>query len=295
MKKNQNTQQSRFKTQYHSGSALLVTLLLIGTIGAIILTLSRTNIIKLRIASSLNESQVAYYAAEAGIEEGLLAYRADRNIQVPYKTGDTEPSSGSNNYRKVNLENLTDNSEIKEEIGDISTDNPYYELKVYYKKDLLAAKLVKDQIRELSVKNTETIRVKWNIEFNNGTSAPLARGAVEYTTLDKTNNMIKKTNPQLGYLSEGSFTVAGVDGLLQVKFVLQREANTAYSDAQFANLRLKLEMTSLAGLIDSGKTYVESIGHFGAVKRKLVAEVDRKSGALINIFDYTLYSKENIE
>ena len=147
----------------------------------------------------------------------------------------------------------------------------------------------KDEIKEIKVFSGEVINIKWSLENADGSAAPLARAAVEYSTIGASNSLNKQTNPVLGYLSQGDFNVTGLDGLLQIKCILSPDTTNSES------IRLKLAITSSTGLIDSGITYVEAIGHFGAVKRKLVAEVNRVSGSLIRIFDYTLYSQGNIE
>jgi len=295
--------QNKLKFKRHSGSALLVALLLVATIGAIILTVSRTSIIKLRITTDLNQAHVAYYAAEAGIEEGLLAYRADKNIQIPYNqsAGDDEPSAPSTKYRTVVLDDIVSGGIISPTTNKPASDKAYYQLKIYYKKDVFNSKFVKDEIRGFAINRSTAITMKWNIEYSNGDPAPGAIGYVEYTTLGVNNEMIKQTNPSRisdsdqAYSNNGNKIIPGIDGLLQIRFVMPRSANQVFSDMQFNDLRLNIELKSSSGLIDSGKTYIESIGVFGEVKRKLVAEVNRKSGALINIFDFTLYANENIQ
>lgn len=56
-----------------------------------------------------------------------------------------------------------------------------------------------------------------------------------------------------------------------------------------------LKPTATSALIDQGETTIESVGQFGRVKRKLQARIDRNSGTLIGIFDFTLFSQQGIQ
>ena len=67
--------------------------------------------------------------------------------------------------------------------------------------------------------------------------------------------------------------------ILRIKY-LSQEGNDA---------KISYTITSSEPL-DTGVTKVESVGTYGKTRRKLVAEIDRKSGAIIGLFDYTLYA-----
>ncbi len=71
-----------FKSTFKS-SALVFTLLVIGMVATLSLFVSRGVVREARIAATRDSSLAAYYAAEAGIEDGLARVAADKNIEVP--------------------------------------------------------------------------------------------------------------------------------------------------------------------------------------------------------------------
>jgi len=56
---------------------------------------------------------------------------------------------------------------------------------------------------------------------------------------------------------------------------------------------MELKITVPSGeKIDTGIAKIESTGIYNRTKRKLVAEINRSSGTVLGIFDYTLYAGE---
>lgn len=66
-----------------NGSALVITILLVTVLASIGLMSSRLSLSNLRQTTKLEQSELAYQAAEAGLEMGLLLYRYDRNSELP--------------------------------------------------------------------------------------------------------------------------------------------------------------------------------------------------------------------
>lgn len=274
--------------QKNSGSALLITMLLIGTIGVILLIAARTNIIRLRTATNLSESQVAYYAAEAGIEEGLLAYRADRSIEVPITT--EQPSEESTDYRRVILGSIASGDTIKAEGQStnvpLDPTKPTYDMKIYSRGEQAEIEMKADDI--LQFKRPEhTFNLEW--EIISGGSNVLAD--MEYAYISSINKQWHSSF--LGndvYGSRGSFPMladTGENGVIRIRLLVPQDKNPGVNISQ---VRAKITMKAMQGVIDLGYTYIESIGYFGQAKRKLQAKIDNQSGALIGIFDFTLYA-----
>jgi len=65
-----------------SGSAMVITLLLLATVGSISFAVGRLFVLDLAMSRIYDDSVVAYYAAESGIEEGLLRYRFNKNAEI---------------------------------------------------------------------------------------------------------------------------------------------------------------------------------------------------------------------
>jgi len=68
------------------GSAIIIAMLLISAVGTIAFSFSRALFVEIANANIYENGTIAYYAAESGIEEGMLRFRLNRNIQLPSGT-----------------------------------------------------------------------------------------------------------------------------------------------------------------------------------------------------------------
>lgn len=75
------------------GSAILIAVLLVAAVGSAAFGIGRLFLMDAGVADKYESAVIAYYAAESGIEEGLLRYRYNKNQEVPI----------SNNMPIVNL------------------------------------------------------------------------------------------------------------------------------------------------------------------------------------------------
>ena len=65
------------------GTALLVAILLCAIIGSAALGINAIALRQINISETYSNGLVAYYTAESGLEEGLLLYRYNKEIQIP--------------------------------------------------------------------------------------------------------------------------------------------------------------------------------------------------------------------
>lgn len=65
------------------GSALIIALLLMAAIGSVAFGIGRIFLLETSVVGIYENSTIAYYSAESGIEEGFLRYRYNRNAEVP--------------------------------------------------------------------------------------------------------------------------------------------------------------------------------------------------------------------
>lgn len=72
------------------GSALIIAMLMIASIGSIAFGIARIIFLESNITALHENSVQAYYAAESGIEEGFLRYRYNRSAEVPFKGWDPD-------------------------------------------------------------------------------------------------------------------------------------------------------------------------------------------------------------
>jgi Tfp pilus assembly protein PilX len=244
---------TKTKIYYQSGAALLITMLIIATVGALALAVGRIVISELHITSTYSDSVIAYQAAESGIEQGLLEFRNDHNIEKSFPTQYLD-----------------------------STKSQSYDLNIQYRKktagdssDFLNQTLNKDQIieRDISKNVNSIITMTWS----GGDSS----GIVEYQILNKDNSQnVWKTIPSgINNIS----TIRSNDQFLRIKYL----SNVAGDHITYS--------LSSSDLLDTGYTYIDSVGTYPSssplgTKIKLEAQIDRNSGQLIKIFDYTLYA-----
>ena len=65
------------------GSALIIAMMLIATVGAAAFGIARLLYVDTSISTTYENGSIAYYAAESGIEEGFLRYKYNMNAEVP--------------------------------------------------------------------------------------------------------------------------------------------------------------------------------------------------------------------
>ena len=76
---------SRRHNKTKKGTALITAIMLCAIFAAAIVGVGALAIRQANITRAYDNGLVAFYAAESGVEEGLLRYRFDKNVEVPYK------------------------------------------------------------------------------------------------------------------------------------------------------------------------------------------------------------------
>jgi len=69
------------------GSALIIAFMLVAAVGGTVLLIGRLFLMDQASSEIYEDSVVAYYSAESGIEEALLRYRYDKDIEMPKTLG----------------------------------------------------------------------------------------------------------------------------------------------------------------------------------------------------------------
>lgn len=112
-----------------SGSAIIIAFLLMAVVSGTVFAIARLFYLDTAAGGLYENSTVAYYAAESGIEEGMLRYRFDRNAHVAEATTDYV------NYGKVNRNNLTTGAVAvnASPSATVSQSQQIYDLNMFYK------------------------------------------------------------------------------------------------------------------------------------------------------------------
>ncbi len=262
MKNNRQLQTTNYKLLTQSGAALLITMLLIAGVGALALAVSRIVLSEIRISSAYADGIVAYQAAEAGIERGLLEFRFNRNIEA----------------------NFND-----QELGDCATDDcSIYNLDINFRQEGTVERgpVERDERVEINVSDLgdyqlDAIVIEWHWA---GNSAP-GVGGLERILIKEDGTVKLGTGPDDGrhlYLPGGGSEVGSISTRGIMTIILKPIGKGLES--------LTINDARGEKPVDTGITKVESTGTYGRTQRKLVAEIDRMSGQIIGLFDYTLYA-----
>lgn len=131
-------------TKKRKGQALLVAVLLSAIIGSAILGISAVAFRQIAIVERYTSGTIAFYAAESGVEEGLLRFRFDKNVEIP-KSITTSASASDMLKRKPenSYRNFLAEKPMRSPAGDdtsgvssfytASDRRQIYDLQVYYK------------------------------------------------------------------------------------------------------------------------------------------------------------------
>jgi hypothetical protein len=295
------------KSCHQSGSALLATILLTATIGLIGVGIARISLVDLRVASSFEDSAIAYAAAEAGIEEGLLRVRFDRNTEIPVANMREE----TNQAELINLSSgVTLGSPVQRGVGPFTPSEQLYELRVWYKESQIGSssssdlqnpsypyRLYKDQTLELNVSNLRGQNLTFAYQAPAGVAARIETRIVRDNcgstgVFCETNKQF--TDPSIGQTGITISVPSGpADGVYRLRikpflFVLGTQIPAAPSSYIAYHLRPQVS----DNLVDAGITYIESTGYYGVARRTLIAKVERRTGTVLGVYDYALFSAD---
>lgn len=315
--------------QLNRGAALLITLVVVTVLGAITFSINRMVISEIKQITRLEDSEIAYQAAESGIEAGLLLYRYNRDVEVP--SGITGGMDASIN--KVMRVNVTDGELIAKNLENPDTDanlmdltkiKQYYDLRIWHRNKIADGK------SEEKVP-TDGVPIKC-VKDDQGETA-------EYCRDDQiTGESVIPALPQDGTVE---YDVKGVEGDItltwdylkmpsrteRVQYNLEvipiKEDGTVdlekkqffnYNDrigvsGDFTNLSkiriesyggdlktysLSTENTGANTKLDSRYTYLESTGYYGGSKRKIKVKIDRQSGSIFGVYNFVILTEGDI-
>lgn len=296
------------------GSALIAALIIASSIGLIIAGLGRFVSSSIRTTSNFEDAMLAFAAAEAGIEDGLLRWRFNRDIQLPELSG-LDMQESIKQAVRVNLTtgSVTGPVALGEGIASNSTDS-VYDLRIWYKAPTVGStdptaltssnypfRLAKDQTLDL---NAQGLRGK-AVQLDYAIPAPNQQVVMECRIIrEDIDGTLTTEKIILSQPSDRKIICqvpSGSDGLgyrLRFKPFILSTTGGAAPDNSFINYALSVPGAAdnrNDALLDTGVTIIESTGYYGSAKRTLQARIDRASGTVLGIFDYVLFSNQDIE
>lgn len=289
-----------------TGSAILATILLATMIGLMGIGIARFSLTDFRLATSLEDSAIAFAAAEAGIEEGLLRVRFNRNVEVPV----VDMQESTHQAERVNL---TTGALLAAQIA--SGSGPYvpneqiYELRVWYKQPQIGSgnsadlsrsdypyRLYKDQTIELDVSNVRGQNLIFVYQAPTGVVARIESRVIQEGC--GANDAFCETNKQFSDLAinHPGITLpipAGGSGALRLRikpYLFVAGTQTPASPSSYVAYHIRPQIST--SILDAGITYIESTGYYGSSRRTLLAKVERRTGTVLGVYDYALFAAD---
>lgn len=313
------------------GSALIMVMLVIAGITTIVFATQRIALVQFSQSVREEDNLTAYYAAKAGIEDGLARYHFDKNTQTGLDSifrFDLTAGVAPDKLNSVPYE-IPSNTPITADLNgeDFSPKHQYYDLAITYKtprinvinddngslnfpSDTTKSRIVKDESLVLTgfPSSTDVYFLRYAFKFDQGScsAADLSQAKITLqqtvTTLNgsvSSQVLVEYSSSLPGLIYDSYFQ--GVNLPIQTggALVSSIRIRTYYCNVQYAFATAKdisgLGVGNNAGPeFDGLTTEILSTGYYGGAKRTLVAAVDRQTGNLIGIFDYLLYSGGNI-
>lgn len=255
------------------GSSLLLVMLIIAGIITVVFSTQRLALVQFAQTGREEDNIQALYAAKSGIEDGLLRYRFNRDVELTNQAYNLNTAEFKNN-----MTSLTKKAK-----------DPSYELQIQYKADKIENIAINsgESIDIAGIPNvTSALILHYEIDFNTCPSG----SAVQFQQLRQTSTELpatvytplivtRVTDPKSSGDIDVKTAVAGSPSLTNI--VRVRAVN--------CDVTLTANLTG-GQKIDGLQTKIISTGYYGSTKRTLVAEIDRRSGNIQDIYELTLYS-----
>uniref|UniRef100_A0A7C4R5Q5 Type 4 fimbrial biogenesis protein PilX N-terminal domain-containing protein n=1 Tax=candidate division CPR3 bacterium TaxID=2268181 RepID=A0A7C4R5Q5_UNCC3 len=255
-----------------SGIALIITIVLISIMLTSVILVSKEMVDEVRNSTRIDNSLIAYYAAEAGLEDALLEWRYNRDTEIPTRTVN------------INSDTIVPNNSKKD------YTRSYYELNMTNRVNSIDEQVIlKDNVFEFSIPSmNQDVNLNWS--FNPNTSPNQYR--IEITTYDGFGNIVDAgkffTNPGVSTQTiPNSIIPSGEKAIFRVRpwYLIDPPAGVIPS------INLNINSNSP---ISGSFTNIESVGYYGGVARKINARIDRTSGSIISINDFVIYSASDL-
>lgn len=310
-----------YKNGGKKGSALIMVMLVIAGITTIVFSAQRIALVQFSQSVREEDNLTAYYAAQAGIEDGLVRYKFEKN---------TETSKDKKFRFDITNANYPSSIEIDSSVGidegidsnGFDPNHQYYDLVINYKTQRIniddqgeitgisGSVLNKDEALALTgfPVSSETNYLRYVFNFVDVPACNIGEAFVTMQiireissggSVSRESKQIKIEKPvgfnqydsstsasNLDVSNSGTSTVSSIRIRAYHCNVQYAFATSTLPDGNGSDANNGLEFDSL-------NTEILSTGYYGSAKRTLIAQVDRQSGNLIGIFDFILYSGGN--
>jgi hypothetical protein len=283
------------------GSALVFVLIIIAGIVTVTVGAQRLSLVQFNQANLEEDNLFAYYAAKSALEDGLLRFRYQRNVETAPNASHRFDVTDGVSYGEVNK-----GTEI-DDVDNYRANHQYYDLELDFRANQVG-------------------------DFTFTTNPPVLVQDDELQLTGFPNDYGRNFYLRYAFQFEGQNCQNRAFVQLQ-QIVSKSDGSTVYSQAQAlsdannrfdsAALNSNLLLNPVGGLsssirirayhcsvkyafatsdtvsgqgggpeFDSLTTTMTATGYYGQAKRTLQALVDRESGTIISIYDFNLYAGE---
>ncbi|MEX1123749.1 MAG: hypothetical protein WEC81_01090 [Patescibacteria group bacterium] len=305
------------------GSALIMVMLVVAGITTIIFSTQRIALVQFSQSVREEDNLAAYYAAKAGIEDGLARYRFDRNTQT------TPDKKFRFNLTKATYPPSVENFEIDSDTGiedgindDYDPNYQYYDSVINFKTTSINVndgifdfsgsndRLEKDSVINLTgfSQTTSVYYLRYGFRFASTCDpADLDKAFVSLQQIKISSDGSNIVSQDIAAYANPTVSDYIYDSAAIANMQINNPGNSTVSSirvrAYYCNVEFAFVTTT--GITDTGDsrtigpefdgltTEILSTGYFGSAKRTLIAQVNRQTGGLIGIFDFILYSGGN--
>lgn len=285
-----------------SGSALIITLLVITVVSAIVFSVGRLAIGDLKMSTQLENSEQAYYAAEGGIETGLLLFRYDTTRTLETTKGATAKDG---NPLRVNLSTnkiippasytpaAPPSSDIAFDLKEWYRNEAGVEIKVESTIDAngkTIPALAKDETVEYNIFNTNgDLRIAWEYKDLTPSITDQLQMRLEYMAFNEDKEVVARYLFMYNDRNKNNILRTLLDVPLNGS-----NAKILRLKSWGANIDHYTISGDLDDKLDNQLSTIESTGYYGGAKRKLEITLDRTTGTLLGLHDFVLFGSSNI-
>jgi len=277
------------------GAALLLALLIVSLLSLASLAIGMTLVSEIKLTSAYRHKEEAFWAAEAGIEKGLLFYRLNRE-RPEFPAG--AASENGKCQRTILADDGSDHSRIYGNCRGIATDpdQRIFDLRVYDRQIFNHQEftLEKDEGLTFRVNNmpAKSLNIKWWLVDKDGSYVSALHDSRLYIRANcadgsfatKVYSNIPRTE-HISLINFGGGSACPKPTTLQLKAFIHNEPK---------DRQMKVKIDSNNKLVGGPYIYIESVGYYRGVNKRLQVKIDREAASIYNILDYVIFSRENL-
>lgn len=285
------------------GSSLILVLLVIAGILTVVFGAQRVTLVQFSQSNREEDNVAAYYAARAGIEDGLIRYRFSRNAETEASKVYRYNISAGESFGEVSATSNIDS------VAGYKPTNQYYDLTMNFKTNNINMlggnpnfsnnqRLADGDFLELTgFSDSGTYFLHYAFRFYNPNSDTLctdSRALVQLESRSESGKLVEFQAPRPSdniYNSAPNANNIPINNTASLTSSVRLRAY--YCDVQYAFNTAETEQStgSTPGpTFDSLTANITGIGYYGAAKRTLQATVDRNTGRLIDIYDFNAFA-----